>query len=292
MNHCIAIYGSRRQQPYLGALAELFRTLRGMDFDVNVHKKLGEYLAEQGVDLYGAKVTEAFPPDASLVLSIGGDGTFMRAARWSGRLEVPVLGVNTGHLGFLSGCGLEELPAMLGAIARGDVIVERRMMLRVECDDIPDNEWPYALNEVAMFREESASMISVKTNINGHFLADFRADGLIVATPTGSTAYNLSAGGPIIEPTLDCMVISAVAPHTLTVRPLVVGGGSELDLCVSSRSNCFRLSLDGRSFSLPAGVRLRIKRAGFATMLVRKKVANFATVLRDKLLWGASTIEA
>ncbi|MDE6772291.1 MAG: hypothetical protein K2J49_06800, partial [Muribaculaceae bacterium] len=125
----------------------------------------------------------------------------------------------------------------------------------------------------------------------GHFLADYRADGLIVSTPTGSTAYNLSAGGPILEPTLDCISLSPVAPHTLTVRPLVVGGDSELELTVESRTRDFRISLDGRSYSLPAGERIWIKRAGFSTMLVRRKDTNFATILRDKLLWNAQTID-
>ena len=134
-------------------------------------------------------------------------------------------------------------------------------------------------------------MIKIRTNINGHFLADYRADGLIVSTPTGSTAYNLSAGGPILEPTLDCISLSPVAPHTLTVRPLVVGGDSELELTVESRTRDFRISLDGRSYSLPAGERIWIKRAGFSTMLVRRKDTNFATILRDKLLWNAQTID-
>lgn len=287
----IAIYGSRRQQPHLDRLDSLLALLEERGFKVTLHNKLGRYLRDNGVMLHGAAMSADFPEDAALVISLGGDGTFMRAARWSGRREVPVLGVNTGHLGFLSSCRLEQLPGMIDAICRGEVAVERRMMLTVECDGLPDTVWPFAVNEVAVFRDESASMISVRTEINGCFLADFRADGLIVATPTGSTAYNLSAGGPIIEPTLDCMVISPVAPHTLTVRPLVVGGGSELELCVESRSRSFRLSLDGRSVSLPAGSKLKVRRADFATMLVRSKDTTFAGVLRDKLLWTASTYD-
>lgn len=291
MNNLISIYGSRRQEPYLEELAGLFSFLSGAGFRVAVHPKLAGYLRERGVDLCGAYVASRMPEDTGLAVSIGGDGTFLRASRWVGKSEVPILGVNTGHLGFLASCALEEVTDMLGAVCRGDVIVERRMMLWVQSDSLPEGTWPYALNEVAVLKEETASMIKIRTNINGHFLADYRADGLIVSTPTGSTAYNLSAGGPILEPTLDCISLSPVAPHTLTVRPLVVGGDSELELTVESRTHDFRISLDGRSYSLPAGERIWIKRAGFSTMLVRRKDTNFATILRDKLLWNAQTID-
>lgn len=289
INNRIAIYGSRRQDAHLDELAGLFSLLEGSGFSVTVHPKLANYLMEQGVSLCGASVSSRIPECTGLVLSIGGDGTFLRAARWAGKEEIPILGVNTGHLGFLSSCNLDETGAMLGAICRGDVVVERRMVIKAQSAAFPDNIWPYALNEIALLKEESASMISIRTNINGHFLADYRADGLIISTPTGSTAYNLSSGGPILEPTLDCMALSPVAPHTLTVRPLVVGGGSELELTVESRTKEFRISLDGRSYAIPAGEKIWIKRAGFSTMLVRKKDSNFATILRDKLLWNASS---
>ena len=258
---------------------------------MTVHPKLAHYLTENHVELHGARISADFPSDADLLISLGGDGTFLRAARWAGKSEVPVLGVNTGHLGFLASCSLDGLPEMLGAVCRGDVIVEKRMVLWVHGHSLDDEIWPYALNEVAFLKEETASMIAVRTNVNGQFLADYRADGLIIATPTGSTAYNLSAGGPILEPTLDCMVLSPVAPHTLTVRPLVVGGDSELELTVESRTGEFRLSLDGRSLAVPAGEKVWIKRAGFSTMLIRGKGENFSTILRDKLLWNASKYE-
>lgn len=284
----IAIYGSRRQDAFLGELAALFSLLRDSSFEVTVHTKLANYLIDEGVDLCGARVSSRLDPQTGLVLSVGGDGTFLRAARWVGDREIPVLGVNTGHLGFLSSCAIDELPGMLAAVCRGDVTVERRMVVAVRGASIQDDIWPYALNEIAFLKEEAASMIAVRAGIDGHFLAEYRADGLIVSTPTGSTAYNLAAGGPILEPTLDCLVLSPVAPHTLTVRPLVVGGDSEMELTVESRTGAFRLSLDGRSYPVRAGEKVRISRAPFSVMLVRKKDTNFATILRDKLLWNAS----
>lgn len=286
MNKKIAIYGSRRQEPYLGNLASLFILLQRMGFEVAVHVKLHSYLTEQSVDMAGASRVQWLPEDTALVISVGGDGTFLRAARWVGEREIPILGVNTGHLGFLASCGISELPEMLECICRGEIAIEKRMMLEVECDAIPRTAWPYALNDVSLLKEECASMIIVKALIDGNSLADYRADGLIVATPTGSTAYNLSAGGPILEPTIGCMVLSAVAPHTLTVRPLVVGGDSVLDLSIESRTSEFRLSLDGQSYPIPAGTGVRVRRANFGTLLIRRRDTNFATILRDKLNWN------
>lgn len=287
MTDRIAIYGSRRQEPYLGDLSRLFLFLEEQNFKVTVHPKLAGYLRDNGIDLRGARTSGQLPADTALVISIGGDGTFLRAARWVGDAEIPVLGVNTGHLGFLPGCAINEVEEMLAAICRGDVSVERRMLLQVEAESLPANVWPYSLNDVALLKEDTASMIGIKTFINGRFLADYKADGLIVATPTGSTAYNLSAGGPILEPTIDCMALSPVAPHSLTVRPLVVGGDAELELIVEGRTPEFRLTLDGRSHILPAGERVRVRRAPFSTLLIRRRESNFADTLRDKLLWNA-----
>lgn len=289
MNDIIAIYGSRRQESHLNELSHLFVTLTEMGFRIAVHPKLAGLLREKGIDMKDANVTGHVPEETALALSIGGDGTFLRTARWVGDSEIPILGVNTGHLGFLSSCRLDEIDEMLHLVVKGEITVERRMMLEVICDGLLSETFPFALNEVAFMKEDSASMLNIKTEINGNYLADYRADGLIVSTPTGSTAYNLSAGGPVVEPTLSCMVISPIAPHTLTVRPVVVGGDSELQICVDCRSDEFRLSIDGRSHPLEAGEKVRIRKAKFSTLLVHRKDANFANVLRDKLLWNASS---
>lgn len=291
MTNRVAIYGNRRQEPYLKELAALFSLLSGLGFNVTVHSKLAGYLNDNNIDLCGAEIVDELPEGTGLVISIGGDGTFLRAARWVGKREIPILGVNTGHLGFLASCSLDEVGEVIGEICRGDVIIERRMVLWVQSSGVPDDCWHYALNEVAMIKEESSSMITVKTDINGHFLANYRCDGLIVSTPTGSTGYNLSAGGPILEPTIDCMTLSPVAPHTLTVRPLVVGGDSELELTAESRTGRFRLSLDDRSYLMEAGEKVWVKRAGFVTKLIRRKDSTFSAILREKLFWNRNNFE-
>lgn len=287
----IAIYGSRRQEKVLPQLSALFSTLSSDGFELIIHPKLADHLEASNLDFPDIEISSELPSDTSLLLSIGGDGTFMRTARWAAGTGVPILGINTGHLGFLSSSSINDAAAVINDFFIGNVSVERRMMLMVESPELPKEEWPYALNEVTVMREETSSMISIITDINGEFLADYRADGLIVATPTGSTAYNLSAGGPILEPTLSCMSIIPVAPHTLTVRPLVVDGDSELQLMIRGRSKEIRLSLDGRSIVMPASKPLTIRKAPYVTMLVRRCDRSFPAVLRDKLLWSVPLYE-
>ncbi|MDE6578848.1 MAG: NAD(+)/NADH kinase [Muribaculaceae bacterium] len=282
----IAIYGSRSQHEHIPALRILFARLHALRISTAIHPKLAWYLEERGVNLYGAAVTERIPSSTELVLSIGGDGTFLRAARWVADRELPILGVNTGHLGFLAGCRLPEVEEMLMLFRQGRTVIEKRMLLQVSCSSLPLDEWPYALNEVALQKEDTASMITVSAKINGQPLANYRADGLIISTPTGSTAYNLAAGGPIVEPTIDCMVITPVAPHTLTLRPLVAGADSRLQFIPQGRARDFRLSLDSRSYILPIGTKVIVGRAPFVTKLVRRSDSPFPSILSDKLLWG------
>lgn len=284
----IAIFGSRHQEPFLPDIASLFSYLHDCGIQTAVHSRLAWHLEENNINLHKATISDTIPPATDIVISIGGDGTFLRAARWVGKQEIPILGVNTGHLGFLASCSVREVPEMIAAFLRKDVIIEKRMLLWLQSPLLPDGEWPFALNEIALQKEDTASMISIRANINGTPLASYRADGLLVCTPTGSTAYNLSAGGPLVEPTIDCMVLSPLAPHTLTLRPLVVGGSSLLEFTIEGRAPEFRLSLDSRSYILPVGTHIRIQRAGFTTHLIRPKTTTFATILRDKLLWASS----
>ena len=281
----IAIYGSRSQSEYLPQLPAVFSFLNSAGFRIYVQNRFAAYLEENGVDTCTAIPVDNLPPGVSLVMSIGGDGTFLRAARWIGNKEVPIMGVNTGHLGFLSCCGISGIEEMLRDVCNGNINVEKRMLLKVEGEELPADVWPYALNEITFLREGS-SMISLKAGINGKFLAEYKGDGLIVSTPTGSTAYCLSAGGPVIEPTIDCMCICPVAPHTMTIRPLVAGSDSELRLVPESRSGKFILSLDDRSLTLRTNSEFKISKAPFSVLLIRRKKDSFASILREKLLWS------
>lgn len=282
----IAIYGSRRQPHALGDLPALFNFLEENGLRVYIYTRFAQYLMENGVDMGTAIPSDQIPAGTAMVMSLGGDGTFLRAARWIEEREIPILGVNTGNLGFLASCSLGEVYEMLGKVARGEVSVEKRMILEIVSDSLPENRWRYALNEITLMRH-GTSMLNVKASIDGNFLAEYRGDGLIVGTPTGSTAYNLSAGGPLIQPTMDCMCLCPVAPHTLTQRPLVVGAEAVISLNPESRGSKFILTIDDQSLLLECGSQYIVRKAGFSVLVIRKKEEGFAALLRQKLLWSA-----
>lgn len=285
----IAIFGNRHQEGNLHDLQKFFVILDSREFRVSIHSRFAAYLNENGVTFGpGVVMTDEFPEAAECVISIGGDGTFLRAAQWVANREIPILGINTGHLGFLASYSLDETEELLSTIAGGMGCIERRALLEVKGDCVPDGFWSYALNEVAVLKAETASMVTVRAEIDGRFLADYLSDGLVISTPTGSTAYNLSVGGPILQPTLGCLVLSPIAPHSLTMRPLVVGGASDIVLSAYSRSKYARVSLDGRSFMMRCGGEdsIRITRAPFSVMLLRRPESTFSDLLRTKLLWG------
>lgn len=288
----IAIYGSRRQQQYSAILAGFFDELQRRGCEVVMHRKLYTYLREF-MPLALAPVRRVVDgPDftADYAVSLGGDGTFLRTAMWVGDKEIPVVGVNTGHLGYLSALPVErlpELPAMLDNSA-GVFRTEVRGLIRVDSAGLDSCRiWPYALNEVAVGKEENSSMIMADVSIDGALLARYRADGLLVCTSTGSTAYNLSVGGPIVQPTLDVRVIAPVAAHSLSMRPLVVGGSSRIEIVPGGRASHVRLALDGRSYSLAVGTPVTLTTAAFGLKLMQLREHSFAGTLRDKLGWGA-----
>lgn len=223
------------------------------------------------------------PLPADVALSLGGDGTFLRTTQWVGSSGIPIVGINAGHLGYLAAISPDDF------IASGleGLHFEQRALLAVECPDISEPHfWPFALNEVALLKTDSASMITVSAFIGGRLLTTYRADGLLVSTATGSTGYNLSVGGPIIEPTVNAMVISPVAPHSLTLRPLVVDGDSLIRLSAQSRTDTCLLSLDGRTIHVPSGSCVTISKAPFCVRVAMQNSHRFADSLRTKLLWG------
>lgn len=221
-----------------------------------------------------------------IIISIGGDGTFLRAVSWEGNNNIPVAGLNGGHLGYLTGWTLAEIHDFSKAIIDGRYQIEHRSLIKVEFESLPDDYIPFALNEVAILKESTSNMISVRAEIDGDYLADYDGDGLIVATPTGSTGYNLSVGGPILEPHLPAWVVSPIAAHSLTMRPLVVSEESKLRLVATSRADHVLLSLDGRSLSIPHNIPVVITKNPFTAAVVRKEGATFIGTLREKLLWG------
>lgn len=284
----IVIFGNSCQQAWLSELSSFFRELTERDFEAAVERRFADYLSSMGISLDSVAVVSDPPADAEMLLSIGGDGTFLRAAEWIGALGVPVMGINTGHLGYLAGFSFDRQDEIFAALA-GHYDLTRRITLRVRSDSIPADFHPFALNEISVAKGDTTSMVNIRAYIDGNFLADYQADGLLISTPTGSTAYNLSCGGPIVQPTLDCMVLTPVAPHSLTLRPLVIAHDSKLELHVSSRGEMCHVGVDGRTFAIPAdGAVLKICRASHVVNVVQRPDTGFPEVLRDKLHWACT----
>ncbi len=281
-----AIYGSRHQDEFVGSIAAFLEALDREGHTVVMHGKLYRYLLPVAAGSLRCvrRVTEGPDFTADYAVSLGGDGTFLRTASWIGDKEIPVIGVNTGHLGFLASLGASDLPGLAHVLESGGFVQERRSLVHVCAEGLQGS--PYALNEVTITKAETASMIHVGATIDGIPLADYRADGLIVATPTGSTAYNLSVGGPIVQPGAPVLVLSPIAAHSLSMRPLVISDSSRLELHCSGRASLMRLSLDGRTTQLPLDTAVTITRAGFDLLAVQAQGHNFADTLRSKLQWG------
>lgn len=224
--------------------------------------------------------------EADMVISIGGDGTFLKAASRVGRKNIPILGINTGRLGFLADVSPEEINDTFNEIHNGQFKVEDRSILQLESDMEELKGYPFALNEIAILKRDSSSMISIHTTINGAYLTTYQADGLVISTPTGSTAYSLSIGGPIIVPHSNTITIAPVAPHSLNVRPIVMRDDWEITLDVESRSHNFLIAIDGRSESCSEGSRLTIRKADYTIKVVKRYNHIFFDTLRTKMMWG------
>ena len=220
-----------------------------------------------------------------LFFTFGGDGTIVNSLLFVQDLEIPVVGVNTGRLGFLASFSKEEVFLELDEIIRGEVKISRRSVIEV----VSPNKsmfFPYALNDITISRKETTAMITVESYINGEFLNVFWGDGVIISTPTGSTAYSLSCGGPIITPNNENFVITPIAPHNLNVRPLILNDDVEIRLKVESRVPQYSLSLDSRLIHMETSVEIVLKKARFQILLVLPNNLSFFETIRQKLLWG------
>lgn len=283
----IAVFGNRYQEAHIKELSALFNLLSHHNVWVEMEESFYSYLCsvlDNKPEINDLITGDDF--NAAIALSIGGDGTFLRTAQRVGKKEIPILGINTGHLGYLTDMTLDEVNLKLRHLLDGNYKVESRTMIEVTSPDTTLNLWQYALNEVAILKEDTSSMIEMEATIDDSHLATYLADGLIVSTPTGSTGYNLSVGGPIVAPSAPVWAISPVAAHSLTMRPLIVSDSSVISVMTSSRSDTYRLSLDGRSQTLPVGTTLEMRRAPFVTRVIQRVDHRFTDTLRSKLLWG------
>jgi NAD+ kinase len=223
-----------------------------------------------------------------VLISIGGDGTILRAITFVRDFSIPIVGINTGRLGFLATIQNDTIESAIDEIIKGDYRISERSLLTI--GTVPDNqelfEFNCALNEIAVSRKNTTSMITVETSLNNEYLTSYWADGLIISTPTGSTGYSLSCGGPVIMPEADSFILTPIAPHNLNARPLLVPDTTEIKLRVSGREDSYLVSLDSRIATLSNNSTVIIKKAPFKIKMVELKNESFLYTLRKKLLWG------
>lgn len=282
-----AIFGNTFQARKSAAIRDVLVSLESHGAGISVDREYHDFLLRENLIEPGrAAVFDGDGFTADFVISMGGDGTFLKAVGRVGAKAIPVIGVNMGRLGFLADVGPGEFDNVIEALYDGSYTVESRVVIMVDTDGEPLAGSNCALNDVAILKRDNASMISIHTSINGEYVTTFQADGLVVSTPTGSTAYSLSNGGPIIVPGTHVLVLTAVAPHSLNIRPIVIADDSEITLAVESRSHNFLVAVDGRSEKCCDVTRLTLRKAPYDVKIVKRCGTRYFDTLRHKMMWG------
>jgi len=279
----IAVFAKVHDPRCQGVAGELFSWLQKRGCEPLIEAHLARHLNCPGV------AAADIPSRADMVVVLGGDGTLISTARTIGERDIPILGVNLGSLGFLTEIALDELYPALEKCLKGDFRVSERLMLHsVVIREGKETASHLVLNDVVINKGALARIVDLKTKVNSLDLTTFKADGLIISTPTGSTGYSLSAGGPIVNPSMNCIVITPICPHTLTNRPLVIDDGSVVEVTVNSLDDeDIYLTLDGQvGLELKSGDTIRVRRSSHTAKLVMSKERNYFAVLRTKLKWG------
>ncbi|MBE6287116.1 MAG: NAD kinase [Mediterranea massiliensis] len=281
-----AIFGNTYQAHKSSHVEKLFRLLTERNAQLCICNKFYRFLTDEiHLNLPQVELFEGEEFDADMVISMGGDGTFLKAASRVGKKGIPILGINTGRLGFLADISPDDMEKTIDEIYNQHYKIEERSVLQLKCEGLQQS--PYALNEIAVLKRDTSSMITIHAAINGAPLTTYQADGLVIATPTGSTAYSLSVGGPIMVPHSKTIAITPVAPHSLNVRPIVICDDWEITLDVESRSHNFLISIDGRSEKCNETTRLTICKADYCIKVIKRYNHVFFDALRNKMMWGA-----
>lgn len=287
----VAIYGQYYQNSTEPIIKDIFAFLIKNDVEIIIELNFLKILFEKNLILKDYATFESHTELNSsfdMLISIGGDGTILRAATLVRDSGVPILGINAGRLGFLATVQKDNIAEFLQLIIDKKYLISKRTLLTLSC--LPENEsikdLNFAINEISVSRKETTSMITIETYLNNEYLNSYWADGLIIATPTGSTGYSMSCGGPILTPNVQSLVITPIAPHNLNARPLVVTDETEIRLKVSGRDDHYLVSLDSRLFSVNNDTVLYIKKSPFEINMIEIPDASFLKTLRNKLFWG------
>lgn len=285
----IAVYGRPAKDNASPPIQQLFDKLEALGIKVVVHDLFHTFIKQflqLGANVSSFSKHEDIKGTANFLLSIGGDGTLLETVSFVRDSGIPILGINTGRLGFLANVSKNEIEEALNAIVNNQYHIDQRTLLHLETKSAIFGDLNFALNEMTVHTRESATLMTIHTYINGEYLNSYWADGLIIATPTGSTAYSLSCGGPIMIPDSKSFIITPIAPHNLNARPMVVSDNDVINLKIEGRSKNYLVSLDSRSAMVDTSDELTVSREKFQLNLVRLENQNFIQALRNKLMWG------
>ncbi len=288
----IAIYGRDFNDSVLPYVQEVFDALAANKIKIEVYQKFYHFIEKKvslPADISTFENHSELVSNANILLSLGGDGTLLDTLALVRDSNIPVIGINFGRLGFLASINKTEIHEAIKALVNGDYSIDKRRLLHLESKKSLFGDVNIALNDITIHRRDNSAMMIIHAYMNGEFINSYWADGLIIATPTGSTAYSLSCGGPIILPNSQNFVITPVAPHNLNVRPIVVSDDVTLTFEVDARSTKFLVTCDSRTETVDRSVKIHISKAKFDINLIRLNNETFLTTLRNKLLWGIDT---
>lgn len=282
----IGVHGKEFKRESVPFVSRIFELLK--DHELIVSSRFVSHLKHSAFKKYRWQTYQ--PGDnlggLNMMLSIGGDGTLLETVSHTGKYDVPILGINTGRLGFLATISRDETEEALAAVVRGSYRLDQRALIKLEASSPIFGDLNFALNDFTIVKKDTSSMITIHTFIDGEFLNSYWADGIIVATPTGSTGYSLSCGGPLIFPRSQNFVITPVSPHNLTVRPIVVADSAQISFRIEGRSRKFLVSLDSRVATVDSTVELKVRKADFNVSLIQLNDQHYFKTLRQKLNWG------
>lgn len=285
----VAIYGRSTKDNLSEHIQLLFQKLSEYNAEIIIHEDFYNFIKESLQVPAGIKTFRTHADiiaKADYMFSIGGDGTFLETITYVRDSGIPILGINTGRLGFLANVAKTEIEAAISCLAEKRYTIEKRALLSVTKPEKLFGEVNYCLNEITLMKKDSSAMVTIDTYINGDYLNSYFADGLIISTPTGSTAYSLSCGGPLVMPGSQNFIITPIAPHNLNVRPLVISDNNEIMLKVQGRSPNYLVTLDSRSETINDSTEITLKKAGFSMNLIKLENQHFFNTIRNKLLWG------
>lgn len=283
-----SIYGKRFEPAYKHHVRHFFDVLTQRGVQVSVYEKFYRFVQDHfplpdSITTFNRMDDIC---DTDFLISVGGDGTLLDTVTIIKDSNIPILGLNTGRLGFLSHVDVEEIDNAVEALINGQFRLDKRALIEVRSADQQFGDFPYALNEVSLLNKERNSMITVHAYVNDQYMSTYWSDGLIIATPTGSTAYSLSCGGPIVTPDSDNLIITPVAPHNLNVRPLILSNSNKISLRAESREPQSLLTIDSRSYAMESGTTIQLTKASFEINLVSLPGQTFFDTIRNKMGWG------